>query len=68
MYLAILETGNFTFHTIADRADVALEQLEAAWQRHAEQTGAWALWEEMAQDVNVYHLEAGDVLRDGSII
>lgn len=68
MILAILETGNFTFHVVTHTRDEALTLLAGAWDRHAFETGAWMTWDELEESVNIHYIERDQVLRDGEPI
>jgi hypothetical protein len=71
MFLLIVETSSFSFHTVAKTEEEGHQALLKAWKTHCKQTGAKKSYmKELINGggVNVYPVVIGQVLRDGEPI
>ena len=64
MVLATFQTRHFDFTVVADTEQAAREALAQAWEKHCEQVRVFGV-PFMQDDVNVYPVTPGVVLRDG---
>ena len=62
MYIARLETLNFSFEAAGYCEEAAIHALKDGWKRHAEMTGA--THEPQDDEINVIELNPGDCIRD----
>lgn len=67
MYLARVETKNFSFMAFADTKEGATEQLKVAWLLHRQNTLAELTWDELEQDVQTDFFRQGDTFLDGEL-
>jgi hypothetical protein len=69
MILASFETPSCSFQTLATTKDAAYRQLEGAWRKHSQQSGADPGYlKEYKDDVHYVAVEVGTVLRDGELM
>lgn len=66
MFLATLDTGNFRFAALGSTEEEARGIIGTAWEHHAEQSGAFLTWDQLADDVNVETIRLGEANRDGA--
>jgi hypothetical protein len=64
MYLANLETANFSFFTFANTREEAISQLKSVWLQHRQLTGATYSWEDIKDDVWAQFFRSGDTYTD----
>lgn len=60
-----LETSNFVFDILDDNEARCRAGLQAAWQRHAMQTGATWTWADLADSIDVREVTVGAAYRNG---
>lgn len=68
MFLLVVETSHFTFHTVSQTEAEGHQSLLKAWKTHCQQTGADKGYMKTlidGGDVSAYPIAVGQVLRDG---
>lgn len=60
MFLAELRTPNYEFATVTASPETALANLRAAWENHADESGATWTWEFMEDSVTITPFTIGD--------
>lgn len=68
LYLAILDTRNFSFHALGATEQDARVAMQRGWALHCRQHGMTNNWGDFKDGVNVFPLAIGQTIRDGELL